>query len=120
MRCPVTQASSPTTCSRITTAAPARANRFDSAVRAFMKRTVPRMMTLVAWTSALRIGQLAVAEQDGSLEVIPYLWVAGIELETSLPNLPPSTPNVDRFNTRIHLPQTGEKENLPLITIPAQ
>ena len=41
------------------------------------------------------------AERDWSFEVAPYLWVAGIELETSLPNLPPSTPNVDRFDTRI-------------------
>ena len=58
-------------------------------------------MTLVGWTCALTIGQLAVAEQEWSFEVVPYLWVAGIELETSLPNLPPSTPNVDRFDTRI-------------------
>ncbi len=38
---------------------------------------------------------------DWSFAVSPYLWVAGIELETSLPAVPPSTPTVDQFDTRI-------------------
>ena len=36
-----------------------------------------------------------------SFDLHPYLWVAGIDLETSVPNLPPTNPGVDRFDTRI-------------------
>ena len=37
-----------------------------------------------------------------SFDVAPYVWVAGIKVDTSLPDLPPSTPpEVSRFDTRI-------------------
>ncbi len=37
-----------------------------------------------------------------SFDVVPYLWLASVELRTSLPDVPPSTPpDVDRFDTRI-------------------
>lgn len=37
-----------------------------------------------------------------SFDVTPYLWVAGIQAETSLPDRPPSTPSeTSRFDTRI-------------------
>ena len=37
-----------------------------------------------------------------SFGVTPYLWVAGIQVDTRLPNLPPSTPpEAGRFDTRI-------------------
>jgi opacity protein-like surface antigen len=37
-----------------------------------------------------------------SFDITPYLWVARIAAETSLPDTPPSTPSgVDRFDTRI-------------------
>jgi opacity protein-like surface antigen len=40
--------------------------------------------------------------QDWAFSVAPYLWVAGIEAETSLPDLPSSTPPAaSRFDTRI-------------------
>ena len=52
------------------------------------------------WCSAARSG--AQETNRWSFDVVPYLWVAGIDLETSLPSTPPSAdPGVDRFDTRI-------------------
>ena len=67
-----------------------------------MKRTIRRTMILAAWTCALTTGQMAVAGQDWSFDVSPYLWVANVGIDTSLPATSPSTsPTVDRFDTRI-------------------
>jgi len=39
---------------------------------------------------------------DWAFSFTPYLWVAGVEVETTLPDLPPSTPpETSRFDTRI-------------------
>ncbi len=65
-----------------------------------VKQTFSKTLALAVWTSALTAGGLAAAERDWSFDVTPYLWVAGIEAETSLPDLPPSTPQ-ERFDTRI-------------------
>lgn len=44
----------------------------------------------------------ATETNDWSFDVTPYLWVAGIKAETSLPDVPPSTPpETARFDTRI-------------------
>ena len=41
-------------------------------------------------------------EEKWSFEVAPYLWVANLGVETSLPQLGPGTsPNVQRFDTRL-------------------
>jgi hypothetical protein len=42
------------------------------------------------------------AAHDWSFDVTPYLWVASLDAEISLPGVPPSTPpGVERFETRI-------------------
>ena len=67
-----------------------------------MKRTDRRAIILAAWACALITGQLAVAGQDWSFNVSPYLWVANVEIETSLPSVSPSAPpSADRFDTKI-------------------
>jgi len=59
-------------------------------------------MILAVWTCALTTGQLVVAGQDWSFDVSPYLWVASVGIDTSLPAASPSpSPTVDRFDTRI-------------------
>ncbi len=41
-------------------------------------------------------------KSDWAFSFTPYLWVAGIEVETTLPDTPPSTPpEASRFDTRI-------------------
>ncbi|HXC99277.1 MAG TPA: hypothetical protein VN048_08040 [Verrucomicrobiae bacterium] len=43
-----------------------------------------------------------VAQDNWSFDVVPYLWVAGVDVETTLPSVPSSTPGgADRFDTRI-------------------
>ncbi len=45
---------------------------------------------------------VAAETDDWSFDVTPYLWVASLEVETSLPGTPPSTPpETARFETRI-------------------
>jgi len=40
--------------------------------------------------------------QDWSFDVTPYLWVAGLDVETSLPDMPSAAPaSADRFDTKI-------------------
>lgn len=58
---------------------------------------------LLAGLLAVSATQLSAAEtNDWSFDVTPYLWVAGIQAETSLPDVPPSTPpETARFDTRI-------------------
>src|SRR5260221_39088 len=69
---------------------------------AFMKRTVRKTMILAVWACVLTTGQFAIAGEDWSFDVSPYLWVANVGIETSLPATSPSTsPTVDRFDTRI-------------------
>ena len=42
------------------------------------------------------------ATNDWSFAIVPYLWVAGIEAETTLPQVPPTTPpEATRFETRL-------------------
>ena len=44
----------------------------------------------------------ASAGDNWSFDVTPYLWIAGVQAETSLPDAPPSTPpEAARFDTRI-------------------
>jgi opacity protein-like surface antigen len=51
----------------------------------------------------LPVARLSASAGDNwSFDVTPYLWVAGIQAETSLPDMPPSTPpEAARFDTRI-------------------
>ena len=66
-----------------------------------MKRTFPIGLVLAAWTCPLVTERLAAAEGDWSFDVAPYLWVANVDLQTSLPTSPTSPAEVDRFATRI-------------------
>jgi len=59
-----------------------------------------------AWPAAflvcLMVSLPASAQDNWSFDVTPYLWVAGIQAETSLPKSPSSTPpEAARFDTRI-------------------
>ena len=60
---------------------------------------------IAALTGALLGPAAAVAAEGSNLwsfDVVPYLWVAGADVETTLPSLPPTTPaGMDRFDTRI-------------------
>src|SRR5206468_5164791 len=67
-----------------------------------MRRNIPITLALAVWTCALAACGSVAAEREWSFDVAPYLWVAGVELETSLPGGPPSTPSsADRFDTKI-------------------
>lgn len=46
-------------------------------------------------------GAIADETNRWSFEAAPYLWVASVGIETSLPSSPPSSPGVDRFDTSI-------------------
>ena len=68
----------------------------------------PRFFSIAVLPAALLLpAAVAVAEETNhwSFDVVPYLWVAGVNVETSLhspPSLPPSTaPEAARFDTRI-------------------
>src|SRR6266487_5837115 len=63
-----------------------------------MKRTSPITLALLAWACPLVTGRLVAAERDWSFDVSPYLWVANVGVETSLPSTPSG---VDRFETKI-------------------
>ena len=63
-----------------------------------MKRTFPITLALLAWACPLVTGRLVAAERDWSFDVSPYLWVANVGVETSLPSTPSG---VDRFETKI-------------------
>jgi opacity protein-like surface antigen len=41
------------------------------------------------------------AQKEWSFDISPYLWVASVELETSLSDQTSSTPGIERFDTRI-------------------
>jgi opacity protein-like surface antigen len=58
---------------------------------------------LLAGALVVSATKLSAAEtNDWSFDVTPYLWVAGVKAETSLPDAPPSTPpETARFDTRI-------------------
>ena len=65
-----------------------------------LQRSLPITLTIALF------GYTALIEADEtnhwSLDLTPYLWVAGIQAETSLPDMPPSTPSeATRFDTRI-------------------
>jgi len=50
----------------------------------------------------LATASLKAAAGDWSFDVTPYLWAASVDVETTLPNLPLTTPaGVDRFETKI-------------------
>lgn len=59
-----------------------------------------RIAYLAVAAGALSLGASrgAAAEGDWSFDVTPYLWVASVKAETSLP---PATPGVQRFDSRI-------------------
>ena len=68
----------------------------------------PRCLFIAALTGALldsALPTVAAETNHWSFDVVPYLWVAGVDVQTSLQNpssLPPSTsPDVARFDTRI-------------------
>ena len=68
----------------------------------------PRSLFFAALTLALLLPTTSVVAEETnhwSFDVVPYLWVAGVDVQTSLQNpssLPPSTsPDVARFDTRI-------------------
>ncbi|TAL03386.1 MAG: hypothetical protein EPO07_06295 [Verrucomicrobia bacterium] len=64
-----------------------------------MKQTTSKSAALAICVFVLASSRLAAAEQDWAFDVSPYLWVASVGVETSLP---PSTPGgVDRFDTRL-------------------
>ncbi len=82
----------------------------DDPQEQFMRNQKPDitgwLATMVAGTlSCLSLSATAgeISEKDNwSFDLAPYLWVAGVDVETTLPSLPPSTPaGVDRFETRI-------------------
>ena len=62
----------------------------------------PRRSLAAAAGCLLKAFSLARAEEIRSLDVTPYLWVASVDAETSLPSVPPSTPpEASRFDIRI-------------------
>jgi len=62
----------------------------------------PRRSLAAAAGCLLKAFSLAGAEEVWSLDVTPYLWVASVDAEASLPSVPPSTPpEASRFDTRI-------------------
>lgn len=65
-----------------------------------MKRfTQIRLMILLAL--ALSALPSRAATNEWSFTAAPYLWVASIELDSSLPSQPPTGPGVERFDTKI-------------------
>ena len=65
-----------------------------------MKRnaSVPFRLTLAALAT---LTLPVTAEDKWSFDVAPYLWVASVDAETSLPPIGPTTPPVQKFDTRI-------------------
>jgi hypothetical protein len=58
-----------------------------------MKITMPsRWLLGSVLFCALFAGRLRAADDGWSFELSPYLWVASAQVDSSLPNLPPSTP----------------------------
>ena len=57
-----------------------------------------RLALLAAGLLFPTLGVVAQETKPWSLDVTPYLWVAGVEVQTGLPSTPST---VDRFNTRI-------------------
>jgi len=54
------------------------------------------------WLFCASWNAAAQEKQDNwSFDFNPYLWVAEINLETTLPSIPSSSPDVDRFDTKI-------------------
>lgn len=66
-----------------------------------MSRTFARIISLAAAAGALVAGRLGAAEPEWSFAVTPYLWVAGVALDTSLPGQQSTSPDAARFETRI-------------------
>src|ERR1043166_8513803 len=72
-------------------------NRTTTSLVRPLRRRLKAIVCLILATLNLRA-----AAGDGSGDVTPYLWVAGVEAETTLPTLPPSTPpGAERFATKI-------------------
>jgi hypothetical protein len=63
-----------------------------------MKQALPNILAFAIGLPVFAAGTLAAAEPDWSFAVSPYLWVAGVDLETSVPSSPST---VHRFDTRI-------------------
>src|SRR6266704_2668537 len=65
-----------------------------------VKRFLPGMLVVALCLIILAQSELAAAESDWSLDVAPYLWLANVEVETSLSGSPSPT-SQERFDTRI-------------------
>jgi hypothetical protein len=64
----------------------------------------PNLLAAALLCALLAPATAAVAEGTNhwSFDVTPYLWIAGPDVKTSLPSVPPSTPpGVERFDTRV-------------------
>ena len=71
-----------------------------------MKSAHPRNLVAAAALTAMLFGSatavLAEGTNDWTFDVAPYLWIANVGVETSLPSLPPTTPaGVDRFDSHL-------------------
>lgn len=65
-----------------------------------MKRFKP-IRFLLPLTLALAALSSRAATNEWSFNAVPYLWVASVELDSSLPDQPPTGPGVERFDTKI-------------------
>jgi hypothetical protein len=67
-----------------------------------MKRKCLFIATLAGALPGSATAAMAEETNHWSFDVVPYLWVAGVDVESTLPSVPPSTPTgADRFDTRI-------------------
>ena len=66
--------------------------------------TITKTQIIIAaallWAST-GMAQPAESEDKWSFAVAPYLWVASVSAETTVPQFGPSTPNVEKFDTSI-------------------
>lgn len=65
-----------------------------------MKR-FPAIRLLIPLALALAAQPLRAATNEWSFTAAPYLWVASLGLDSSLPDQPPTGPGVERFDTKI-------------------
>lgn len=67
-----------------------------------MKSGLQIILALVGVLAGSAARGLAEETNRWSFDVVPYVWVAGVDVETSLPSAPPSSGgDADRFVTRI-------------------
>jgi hypothetical protein len=66
-----------------------------------LSRPLAGAVLLLTLGASAPLASLPAAAQDWSFDVSPYLWIASVELETSLPAQPAAPSEVSRFETQI-------------------